>query len=77
MASNIAASIAGPKHAGNSVDLQTSAIVKLWKEDWTNATGSEPIVGVVRHFPLWIKVPWSLRILAASSRRLFAYRFLH
>ena len=57
MASNIAAIIAGPKHAANNVDLQTSAIVKLRKEDLTNATDTGPIAGVDQHFPLWIKVP--------------------
>jgi hypothetical protein len=57
MASNIAASVAGPKHAASSVDLQTSVIVKLRKEDWTNATDSEPIASAELHFPLWIKVP--------------------
>jgi len=67
MASNIAASVAGPKHAASSVELQTSAIVKLRKEDWTNATGSEPIAGVEQHFPLWIKVPRSVSRMAASS----------
>ena len=75
MANNIAASIAAPKHAVSSVDLQTSAIVKLWKEDWINATGSEPIAIVELHFPLWIKVPRSVSKLAASSRLLSVRRF--
>ena len=75
MASNIVVSIAGPKHAASSVDLQTSAIVKLWKEDWTNATDSEPIASVDLHFPLWIKVPQSVSRLATSSRLLSVPRF--
>ena len=75
MASNIAASIAGPKHAVGSVDLQTSATERLLKEDWTNATDSEPIASVGRHFPLWIKVPRSVSKLAASSRLLSVRRF--
>jgi hypothetical protein len=59
-ANNIAASIAAPKPAESSVELQTSAIEKLWKEDLINVTGSEPIACVGPHFPLWIKVPQSL-----------------
>jgi hypothetical protein len=43
MASNIAVSIAAPKRAVSSVELQTSATEKLWKESWINATDSEPI----------------------------------
>ena len=50
MASNIAVSVAEPKHAVSSVDLQTSATEKLPKEDWTNATDSEPIASVELHF---------------------------
>jgi hypothetical protein len=60
MASNIAATGAALKPAESSVELRTSATEKLRKAGWTNETGSEPIVGVVRHFPLWIKVPGSL-----------------
>ena len=60
MANNIAASTAAPKPVESSVELQTSAIEKPWKEDLINATGSEPIAGVGPHFPLWIKVPQSL-----------------
>jgi hypothetical protein len=69
MASNIAVSIAAPKPATNSVELQTSVIDKLWEEDLINATDSEHIVSGVLHFPLWIKVPRSIGMLAASSRR--------
>ena len=57
MASNIAASIAAPKRAVSSVELQTSATEKLRKEDLINETDNEPIAGGVQHFPLWIKVP--------------------
>jgi hypothetical protein len=59
-ASNIAATVAAPKPAESSGELQTSAIEKPRKENSINATGSEPIAGVGPHFPLWIKVPWSL-----------------
>ena len=69
MASNIAVSIAAPKPAMNSVELQTSVIEKLWKEDLINAIDSEHIASGVPHFPLWIKVPRSIGMLAASSRR--------
>ena len=75
MANNIAASIAAPKHAESSVDLQTSVIERLWKEDWTNATDSALIAIVELHFPLWIKVPRSVSKLAASSRLLSVRRF--
>ena len=75
MVSNIAASIAGSKHAASSVDLQTSAIVKLRKEDWTNATGSGLIASVELHFPLWIKVHRRVSRVAASSRLLSVRRF--
>jgi hypothetical protein len=74
MANNIAASTAAPKPVESSVELQTSATEKLWKEDWTNATGNEPIASVAPHFPLWIKVPGTIGMLAASSRRYFACR---
>jgi hypothetical protein len=57
---NIAVSVVAAKPAESSVERQTSAIEKLWKEDLINATGSEPIAGVEPHFPLWIKVPWNL-----------------
>ncbi len=60
MASNIAAGIAALKPAESSVELRTSATEKPGKADWINETGSEPIAGVVPHFPLWIKVPGSL-----------------
>ena len=60
MASNIAVSIAAPKLAVSSVELQTSATEKLWKESWINATGSEHIASGAQHFPLWIKVPPSI-----------------
>jgi hypothetical protein len=60
MASNIAVSIAAPKPVMSSVELQTSATERLWKEGWINATDSELIVSVVPHFPLWIKVPQSI-----------------
>ena len=59
-ANNIAVSVAAPKPAESSAELQTSAIEKPWKEDLINVTGSEPIAGVGPHFPLWIKVPQSL-----------------
>ncbi len=71
MASNIVASIAAPKRAVSSVGPQTSATEKLWKEDWINATDSERIASGVQHFPLWIKVPLSISMLAASSRLYF------
>ncbi len=60
MASNIAVSIAAPKPAVSSVELQTSATEKLWKESWINATDSERIASGAQHFPLWIKVPLSI-----------------
>jgi hypothetical protein len=60
MVSNIAASIAAPKHAVSNVGLQTSATEKLWKEDLINETDSERIAGGAQHFPLWIKVPLSI-----------------
>lgn len=59
-ASNIAASIAAPKRAVNSDELQTSATEKLQREDLINATDSELIAGGVQNFPLWIKVPLSI-----------------
>jgi predicted flavoprotein YhiN len=59
-ANSIAATVAAPKPAESSVELQTSAIEKRWKDDSINATGNEPIAGVGLNFPLWIKVPWSL-----------------
>jgi hypothetical protein len=76
MANSIAVSIAAPKPAVSSVELQTFATEKLWKEGSINETDSELIASVVQHFPLWIKVPRSHRMLAASSRRYFACRFL-
>ena len=75
MVSNIAVSIAAPKPAVSSVELQTAATERLWKEGWINATDSELIASVVQHFSLWIKVPPSIWMLAASSRRYFACRF--
>jgi hypothetical protein len=60
VASNIAVSIAAPKRAVNSDELQTSATEKLWKEGLINATDSELIASGVQHFPLWIKVPRSI-----------------
>jgi hypothetical protein len=60
MASNIAVSIAAPKPAVSSVELQTSATERLWKEGLINVTDSELIASVVPHFPLWIKVPLSI-----------------
>ena len=69
MASSIAVSIAALNPAVSSVELQTSATEKLWKEDLINATGSALIDSAAPRFPLWIKVPRSMRMLAASSRR--------
>ena len=69
MASSTVVSIAAPKPAESSVELQTSVIEKLPKEGWINATGSALIVSVVPNCALWIKVPRSIRILAASSRQ--------
>jgi hypothetical protein len=60
MASNTAANIAAPKRAVSSGEPQTSDTEGLRKEDLINATDSEPIAGDVPHFPLWIKVPWSI-----------------
>jgi hypothetical protein len=71
VASNIVASIAEAKRAVSSDELQTSATEKLWKECLINATDSERIAGGVQRFPLWIKVPLSIRMLAASSRLYF------
>jgi hypothetical protein len=71
MASSIAVSIAALNPAVSSIELQTSATEKLWKECLINATDSERIAGGVQRFPLWIKVPLSIRMLAASSRLYF------
>jgi len=60
MASSIAVSVAAPKPAVSSVELQTSATERLLKENWINATDSELIASGVQHFPLWIKVPRSI-----------------
>jgi fucose permease len=69
MASSIAVSIAAPNPAVSSAEQQTSATERLRKEDLINAIGSALIDSVAQHFPLWIKVPRSIRMLAASSRR--------
>ena len=60
MASNIAVSLAAPKLAVSSVELQTADTEKLWKESWINATDSERIASGAQRFPLWIKVPPSI-----------------
>ncbi len=57
--SNTAVTVAAPKRAVNSVELQTSATEEVQKESWINVTGSEPTAGVAPHFPLWIRVPRS------------------
>lgn len=69
--SNTAVSIAEPRRAVSSDELQTSVTEKLRKESLINVIASEPIAGGVLHFPLWIKVLLSIRILAASSRLQF------
>jgi hypothetical protein len=68
MDSNIVASIAAPKRAVSSDELQTSATEKLWKEGWINATDSARIASGVQHFPLWIIPPaFPLLIFAGNS----------
>jgi hypothetical protein len=57
-ASNIAATIAAPKRAGSSVELQTSVTERLERGGLIRETAKENIGnGCGPHFPLWIKVP--------------------
>jgi len=74
MASSIAVSIAALNPAVSSVEQQTSVTGKPRKGNWTNVTGNESIAGAELNFPLWIKVPRSIRMLAASSRLYFVCR---
>ena len=69
-----AAIVAGKKHAGNSVEKQTSATDKPWKQDWIKGIASEPIVNVWPNVPLWIKVPPKNLPRAKSSLRCILHR---
>jgi hypothetical protein len=71
MASNIAATIAAQKRVGNSDELPTIVIERPPKESLIKGIDNERIGSGSLHFPLWIKVPWTISCLAASSRRYF------
>ena len=67
--SNIAATIAAVKRAVSSVEQPTCAIARARKGDSINGIVSKPIGHGWLQFPLWIKVPLTPLLLAASFRR--------
>ena len=69
-----AVTVAGKKHAGNSVEKQISVTDKPWKQDLIKGIASEPIGDDGRNIPLWIKVPPKYLPHAKSSLRCFLHR---
>ena len=58
-----------PTSLPTQIPATMESVTREQIERTINATDSEHIASGVLHFPLWIKVPRSIGMLAASSRR--------